>query len=483
MTYFQSVLSQHLRWRIGNMVFMCICIAPLTLVSAESVPKPDDFAYGLPITVQSTAPIQEVDVPQRVYEIVTHADLSDLRVFNHNGEVLPHSLRTPVAATTQGDTLSLPFFPLPNETSATPDAITLHFRADQNGTVLDLGNRAAASSQPPHSSIYLIDASGTVRGIEKLILRWSETTSYSLNTRASLESSSDLTHWNPINGVFPILRLRHGDATIERHTLVLPRATNRYYLLKFSPPTPPVELTAIHAQLTSHNTPVRTEWKTLFATHDSSESAEFIYNTDGMMPIDRVHVKLALANTVASVEIQSAAHRHGPWVHRARGLIYRIASENHETVQEEFMFTPAPTHHRLFKLIVKEGLESLGKDAPTLVVGWTPQRLTFMVRGNPPYLLAYGNVKLANSPPGSTNLLKTLPTGSSNQATQGASLGVEQILGGETRRQPTPPQSNTWKKVLLWLSLLAGVAILMVMAVRLVRSMQTASPPTKDPSA
>lgn len=472
----QPVPAHYFRWYLRIMIF--VCIVPFTQIHAESIPRPQDFAYGLPVTVQHAAPLQEFNIPQRVYEMVTRDDLGDVWVFNHDGDVLPHSLRTPALATTDGKTLSLPFFPLLNETSAPSNAVTLHFRTDQNGTLLDLRNGVPTNLT---STSYLVDASSANRGIEKLILSWSESTPYTLNTRATLDSSHDLSDWRPVSGLFPILRLRHGDATIERRTLHLPSGIGRYYLLKLSPPTPPIELTAVHAQLISEITPASSEWKTLAGVRDPNQPAEFEFNTGGMMPVDRIQVKLAHVNTVAAVEIQSAANQHGPWTYRASGLIYRISNEGQETEQEELILTKTPSPHRLFKLIVKEGIESLGHEAPALVVGWTPHRLTFMVRGKPPYLLAYGNIGIVNSQQGVTNLLKTLPASPSDRPTLDASLGVEQPLGGDIRRQPIPPPSNAWKKAILWLSLLSGVTILMVMALRLARTMRDSVPPQQNP--
>lgn len=471
----QPAPAHSIRWYLYIMTY--VCIAPLTQIHAESIPRPPDFAYGLPVTVQHTAPLQEINIPQRVYEVVTRDDLSDVRVFNHDGDVLPHSLRTPAAATTSGKTVSLPFFPLFSAANTVTETITLHFRADQNGTVLDLRNGAPASPPSTTSASYLIDASSVSRGIDKLILSWSVDTPYTLNALATLESSHDLAHWRPVNGLFPILRLRHGDATIERRTLLLPSGSSHYYLLKFSPPALPIDLTAVQAQLASEITPASTEWKTLIGVKDANQPAEFEYNTGGTMPVDRIQVKLAHVNTVASVEIQSAANQHGPWAYRASGLIYRISSEGQETEQEELILTKTPSPHRLFKLIVKEGIESLGRDAPALVVGWTPHRLTFMVRGNPPYLLAYGNIGIVNSQQGVANLFKTLPASPSDQPTLDASLGVEQPLGGDIRRLPAPLRSNIWKKAMLWLSLLSGVTILIVMALRLARTMRASAPP------
>lgn len=471
--------AHSIRWYFYIITF--VCIAPITQIHAEAIPRPPDFAYGLPVVVQHSTPFQEFNIPQRVYEVVTRDDLSDVRVFNHDGEVLPHSLRTPAAATTNGKIVSLPFFPLFNATDTPAESLALHFRADQSGTVLDLRNQAPSSSSPTNPASFLIDASSADRDFDKLILSWHVDTPYTLNALATLESSQDLAHWRPVSGIFPILRLRHGGATIERRTLLLPSGRSRYYLLKFSPPASPIELTAIQAQLASEITSVTSEWKTLAGVRDPNHPAEFEFNTGGMMPVDRIQVKLAHVNTVASVEILSAANKSGPWVYRANGLIYRISNEGQETEQEDLILTKTPSPHRLFKLIVKEGIESLGHESPALVVGWTPHRLTFMVRGDPPYLLAYGNVGIVNSQLGATNLFKTLPANPSNQPLLDASLGVEQPLGGDIRRLPVLPPSNTWKKAILWLSLLLGVTILMVMALRLARTMRDTAPPQQNP--
>jgi uncharacterized protein DUF3999 len=72
-------------------------IALVTFFSNVSANElvPDDFARALLIEANSGAAIYEVKIPANVYETVVRRDLGDMRVFNANEELVPHTLRKP----------------------------------------------------------------------------------------------------------------------------------------------------------------------------------------------------------------------------------------------------------------------------------------------------------------------------------------------------------------------------------------------------
>ena len=53
----------------------------------------EQFAFNMPIELQSDTPLYSASVPNTVYESVTRAELGDVRVFNAAGEQVPHTFR------------------------------------------------------------------------------------------------------------------------------------------------------------------------------------------------------------------------------------------------------------------------------------------------------------------------------------------------------------------------------------------------------
>ena len=72
------------------LILLLMAVLPVSAWAANLAPA--DFAYGLALEVDQDAPLYEVDLPQSIYEAVTQRNLGDIRVFNQQGEVVPHTL-------------------------------------------------------------------------------------------------------------------------------------------------------------------------------------------------------------------------------------------------------------------------------------------------------------------------------------------------------------------------------------------------------
>jgi len=76
----------------------CIAVANTgaTEQNKTEVPlKPQDFAYAVPLQFEGQDALYQATLPLSVYQNTVRSDLGDLRVFNAQGEVVPHMLRQP----------------------------------------------------------------------------------------------------------------------------------------------------------------------------------------------------------------------------------------------------------------------------------------------------------------------------------------------------------------------------------------------------
>ena len=109
-----------------------------------------------------------------------------------------------------------------------------------------------------------------------------------------------------------------------------------------------------------------------------------------------------------------------------------------------------------------------------LEVGWRPDALIFLARGEPPYMLATGNgADIANDFQAHRNYADpSIPKIAREYGkTSNASLGARFSLGG-TQRLVTPIILD-WRTFILWLALALGVAGVGFMANTLVRELKT----------
>lgn len=59
-------------------------------------PRPDDFAFGFDVETGGEGALWRLSLPEAIYRDATRADLGDLRVFDHAGNAVPHTLRRPL---------------------------------------------------------------------------------------------------------------------------------------------------------------------------------------------------------------------------------------------------------------------------------------------------------------------------------------------------------------------------------------------------
>jgi len=119
-----------------------LIVLSILFMSAEAQAKPmttDDFAYGLPINVDGRGAVYSITLPKEVYTNCTRSDLGDIRMFNANGDIVPHTIRRPKIATEKLTvTESVPFFPLYDEEKIPAgDDLSLMITRNTDGTIIN----------------------------------------------------------------------------------------------------------------------------------------------------------------------------------------------------------------------------------------------------------------------------------------------------------------------------------------------------------
>ena len=116
-----------------------VLLVLLTYGSAVAAERPEDFAYGMPIRASAQDALHEIEIPAAVYRDVTRSDLGDIRVFNGQGEEVPHALR-PRAVTSTDTTpaVSLPVFPLSGEASDKLEDLSVRIEKRSDGTIVSI---------------------------------------------------------------------------------------------------------------------------------------------------------------------------------------------------------------------------------------------------------------------------------------------------------------------------------------------------------
>jgi hypothetical protein len=442
--------------------------------------RPADFAYGIPLAMSGDEALYEVTLPSTVYRGVVRADLSDVRVFNGAGEVVPHAFRPRKTGRVEaGGAHALTLFPLKAPADASIDGLSISMRRAPDGTSsINVTSTGTSGTGEPRTLGYLVDLSGFERALRALEFDWSGGANFAGKLR--IEASEDLGSWRTLANGAPLVNLEVGGQRLQQSRIELPMQKAKYLRLSWVAPsaeraTLPALETA-RGEFAERTSEAPREWSRI-GEGKPGQPGEYVFDLGGRFPVDRVRFELPQPNTIVQVEILTRERADQSWRHVTRGVIYRLRQGGSEVSSPDMAFSTNTDPHWLLRVDQRGG--GLGSGTPIMHAGWIPHQIVFTARGEPPFQLAYGS---RQAKPGAYAIQTLIPGYRDDEmrTIRAAKPGAQQTisvreaqaqaqteLGGEARRQ----DAIDWKRWSLWGALGLGVLVLGAMAWRLLRQM------------
>lgn len=425
--------------------------------------SPQDFAYALPLEFEVGGALYEFPLPAAVYQGAARPDLGDLRVFNGNDEVVPHVVRRAPVAPLASSSVPLMFFPIYDESGARIDDLSLKIHRAPDGQIVGMESRGSARGGR-RVVAYVVDAAALDRPLAGLELNWVAQADDGI-FRLDVAYSDNLKDWRSAVRGAAVVRLQYAGHRLERQRVELPGIKARYLRLTWPQSDRALALTAVRGVPTQTAPVVSRDWRRLAAVR--AQVGEYFYDTNGVMPLDRVRVLLPDKNSLVNLRLDSRATPDAEWRLRASGLIYDLEIDARPLRQTEFGFAPAAERYWRIRLERRE----LGLGQPALEVGWSAHTVVFVAQGAGPYRLAYGSGRAEPVDFNVGELLRPAPRDAGARlAPRPVRAGAPQVWGGEPARRI--PLAGGWKIWGLWLALGLGVAGLGWMALRLIRQLK-----------
>ncbi len=435
----------------------------------ERVPRIDEFAFGFPLEITKQAPFQELVLPLEFYQIVVGHDLEDCAVFDADQRPVPHAVRSPEPPSRASIAEALPFFPLAGGGDSDTGGISVHLKKAPDGTTLELksddevrtGGRTVA---------YVLDASSLKDAYSALLLKVDLDRGSGL-MRVNLEGSQNLNDWVSIARSVSVGRLVHQGVTLERDRVEFKPCRYKYLRLSWDAGGGELRLQNVQAIFSREVSHDLHQWMRLPAKLSTAPSPAYLFDTQGVMPVDQLKVQFPGQNVVVPLKAYSRGADGAPWQFRAQALVHRLVVEG-SIYSGEMIALPDVVKDRFWKLEVNLRPENvMAPQDVEIALGWVPDRLVFLAQGRPPYTLAFGSGSQKVRPfPLQSLLDQVSPRTGARTITASAQPGPKVTLGGESKLQPPPPPLP-WRKWALWTCLLLGVALMGWMAVRLYRQM------------
>jgi hypothetical protein len=422
-----------------------------------------------------------------IYRYSASAYLNDLVVVDKQGNKLPYRIAAPSMDITEKSTLTpVRFFPVEEGTSSEKLLALSNtvIRVDDLAITVHVGDNASnqVSDKKLPVDFYLVDISNIDSPVNKLLLDWqaSETSQY---LEVQLSGTNDLQHWQPLAS-HTLVQLQKEEQTLLRNSIPLDIAPKEYaYLrLKFLRGGDNLQLTQIRIESSEAlaNARVKDSWEVagmLAADQNSALRAaayskpmpvaawEFERN-DGA-PINNLGINLGASNYGDSIKVYSRRTNKQPWQLLHQGIWFNVQVGNdwqHSDAISIYASTDSYWRVELNELVRTT-------HNPVLVFERQPQVLQFIANNAAPFSIAIDSQAVGNNQHTSTQIFSQLITGK-NVEWQTVSFIKLEPNPDSFSRQMT--QVN-WKTLLFWGFLLVAVGVLIVVAVRLFKQMQSAA--------
>jgi hypothetical protein len=418
---------------VRSMVVSMGCLLAASVGAAP--PSKNDYSSGMSIRANYSQPMIEAVLPDDVYRAVTRADLGDLRVFNANGTPVPHAFcEAPSSMAPQVTEQSLPVFVLKGRDQIYTD-----------------------------NSRVAVETSRDTQPLRAIRFDWSTPDGVS-EVKVRIEASDDLDQWQTVVHVTTLLLARQDGQELRRERIVLPTREYQYLRVQRVDSGPPLIVNSVTAEELAAAEEIEPLW--FNATHVESKEADILYfDSQHVAPITYARVRLPQENSTVSVSLQSRPDEESPWRSRWIGESYVIVSD---TVRRES--PPAQfqaTSDRYWRLqILKD--PQVYQDS-MLELGYRPAKLRFLAQGPGPFMVAFGSRRAEPAQPAVCDgLLANMSAADRERMVEQGFVDPVVVLGGAEALKPLPKKTPA-KVVILWGVLVVGVALLVGMALSLLR--------------
>ena len=347
----------------STIVLILLLISPLLVGQTRN-----DFARGFTVEPEGEGPLWELRLPEDVYRTVTRPDLGDLRVFNRDGAMVPHTVRRAAPLQVEAPAPQvLSFFPLRGQADEGVPGRSLRIITDAQGAIINAISEDLAADEADRVAAYLVDVSALEEMPNRLELDWEGGAAGGFAATVDVESSNDLSAWRSVASGVTLADLRSGDAVLVHRNIDLPPLEARYLRLEWPNSLQEVRLTGIQAFFRAQAQPPTRE--TTLITGDPSNDAPTAYefDTGGVRPVDQVRVVFQERNAVLDAVLLSRRAPDQDWRRRHAATFYSLERDGTQVQSEPADL--APTSDRYWRMEI-EGRQDGAGSPPSLEIGF-----------------------------------------------------------------------------------------------------------------
>ena len=396
------------------------------------VPTMNDFAHLYELKTTREGAIHVLPLTKSVYEGLVQSQRRDIAVFNSSGGVVPFTVReaAPTHSTYVLPQRRVPFYELPVD-SRSENAIgqlDVYVKTDANGQVVSVKNDGR--NMVSRERDYLLDFSSMKeeREATKHELRLFLPDEV-ISAKLSIRESTNLRDWRAILNDVPLIQLKNRSSRLTSDSVELPRAPQRYVLLRILDVEKSFRLDDIGYSVSVHRSSVKEEDAYIdgVVISDKTNETAVEYDLLGAFPISKLNFVLRdpgffRVSYFSRPEVQESLRTErgnqeprrlrvfpitapqktwlamaeqqpgvteakNKWSARGKMEIFTIINQNGSARSNED--SPIDRREDRYWRIEFEG--PFPGEAPKMKIIWRPGELLFLAQGGGPYVLAFGS--------------------------------------------------------------------------------------------
>lgn len=434
-----------------------------------------DFGCSLELDITQGSAIARIVIPDQVYECVTRQDLGDLRVFSPDGNVFPHTIKKPEYA--QGDSpapVELPFFPVYKDENHNGD-ISMRVETGAGGAIIDVKTNTNTGSgekktETEAPSSWLIDATSSEKSFSGLIVEWSGAPNLVFDV--IIEAGDDLSRLRRIAGPVTLADLDYGGHRLSRNRADLPLTKVKYLRLSWPKEAGAARVSSIKAVFPKPGVQPEMKWKEVHGQKTDgsigavSGKTVYEFDTNGVFPVESIEMQIPDGLGVIQGTLMSRPDLASNWRVRHSGTFYDLVINGRAMNGGQTSIAYATDRFWKFETSQESAIKNSA--IPVLKIGWVAHELYFVPGSSKNCVLAFGKQGVTLP---SDNAVDSLLSQLSKDASFKPALAMISNSKNQNRKFNPPVRSFPIRKWLLWGVLVAGVAVIGVMAYRLYRQM------------
>lgn len=445
------------------LLVITVCML-LTIANAENTePTMQEFYAGSKILVKEDKPLQQILIPYSIYDAVKSQNLNDIRVFNANGGLVPHR----VTMQKQDSQTSIKTLSYAKLTSNSDGLENLIEKYKSSGVDISLSLRAMDATTTSSSVDVYIGEIGDLEGkATELKLDWQLNQEVSTFFLADVEITDDFKNWKTVAKDVNLAQLKTNDAIVKHNQIKLSQFGMKFYRLSIRGERRP-DIKSIALLVSQQQEIPYSMTIDVLGEHDESNKQITYYQQPTKIIKKQLKVQIPENNVMADCRVYSRDSDDNHWTLRGSGTVYKITNNGKDLNNELIELTASSDREWKLEVITRgSGFE---QQPPVVNFLWQPHVLTFVARGDSPFVLAYGSVAYASQSVSQNTFFNTASKDEDQLIAQASISNTEEVLGGEEVLKEDLIKV-TPKNMILWAVLIFGSLLLLFMALSMLKN-------------